>query len=278
VPRILLRRSTAANWTTTNPVLGDGEPAIEHDTGRMKIGDGVTTWLALAYTGGGGGPIASTDITDATTVGKAVLTAADAPTARSALGAASATSLATVATSGAYSDLTGKPTIPATAADVGAVPTTRTVAGHALSADVTITASDVGAATAAQGAKADTAVQPAGLTKAAVGLGSVDNTADATKAVLSASKLTTARTINGVSFDGTANITVALSALTGLLALAQQAAGTMLFQPFTAANAATQTRPTSRTDVAVTWVGDATTSSSTLPANALTGDPILTAA
>jgi hypothetical protein len=42
-----------------------------------------------------------------------------------------------------------------------------------------------------------------------VGLGSVDNTADAAKAVLSATKLTTARTINGVSFDGTANVTVA---------------------------------------------------------------------
>lgn len=47
------------------------------------------------------------------------------------------------------------------------------------------------------------------LDKADVGLGNVDNTSDANKAVLSATKLTTARTINGVSFDGTANITVA---------------------------------------------------------------------
>jgi hypothetical protein len=50
---------------------------------------------------------------------------------------------------------------------------------------------------------------PTGIVKGDVGLGSVDNTADANKAVLSATKLTTARTINGVSFDGTANITVA---------------------------------------------------------------------
>lgn len=42
-----------------------------------------------------------------------------------------------------------------------------------------------------------------------VGLGSVDNIADVDKAVLSATKLTTARNINGVSFDGTAAITVA---------------------------------------------------------------------
>lgn len=47
------------------------------------------------------------------------------------------------------------------------------------------------------------------LVKADVGLGNVDNTADSAKNVLSATKLTTARTINGVSFDGTANITVA---------------------------------------------------------------------
>ena len=45
-------------------------------------------------------------------------------------------------------------------------------------------------------------------TKGDVGLGNVDNTADSAKNVLSATKLTTARTINGVSFDGTANITV----------------------------------------------------------------------
>lgn len=75
--------------------------------------------------GSGGGPITSSEITDATTVGKAVLTATDAPTARTALGAGTSSfsgaysdlsgkpSLAAVATSGAYADLTGRPTIPA---------------------------------------------------------------------------------------------------------------------------------------------------------------------
>jgi hypothetical protein len=47
------------------------------------------------------------------------------------------------------------------------------------------------------------------LDKTDVGLGNVDNTADASKVVLSATKLDTARTINGIDFDGTANITVA---------------------------------------------------------------------
>ena len=46
------------------------------------------------------------------------------------------------------------------------------------------------------------------LVKGDVGLGSVDNTADSTKNVLTATKLATARTINGVDFDGTDNIMV----------------------------------------------------------------------
>lgn len=46
------------------------------------------------------------------------------------------------------------------------------------------------------------------LAKGDVGLGNVDNTADTNKAVLSATKLATARTIAGVSFDGSANISI----------------------------------------------------------------------
>jgi hypothetical protein len=44
--------------------------------------------------------------------------------------------------------------------------------------------------------------------KTSLALQNVDNTSDATKNVLSATKLTTARTIGGVSFDGTANISL----------------------------------------------------------------------
>lgn len=46
------------------------------------------------------------------------------------------------------------------------------------------------------------------ITKGNIGLGNVDNTADANKNVLSATKLTTARKINDVSFDGSANINI----------------------------------------------------------------------
>jgi len=55
--------------------------------------------------------------------------------------------LATVATTGAYSDLSGKPTLgtASTHATGDFVLSTTTVNGHALSANVTVTASDVGA-------------------------------------------------------------------------------------------------------------------------------------
>ena len=45
-----------------------------------------------------------------------------------------------------------------------------------------------------------------GISKSMVGLGRVDDTADSAKNVFSATKLTTARTIGGVSFTGLANI------------------------------------------------------------------------
>lgn len=46
---IQLRRDTAANWTTTNPVLAAGEKGVETDTTLFKIGDGTSTWTALGY-------------------------------------------------------------------------------------------------------------------------------------------------------------------------------------------------------------------------------------
>ena len=47
--QIKLRRDTAANWTSVNPVLGSGEPGFEIDTNRMKVGDGSTSWNNLDY-------------------------------------------------------------------------------------------------------------------------------------------------------------------------------------------------------------------------------------
>jgi Major tropism determinant N-terminal domain len=47
--RIQLRRGTAAEWTTANPTLSDGEIGFESDTGKFKIGRSSTAWTSLAY-------------------------------------------------------------------------------------------------------------------------------------------------------------------------------------------------------------------------------------
>lgn len=49
--RIQLRRDTEANWTSANPIIGDGELAITKDTTpkKIKIGDGTTAWSSLPY-------------------------------------------------------------------------------------------------------------------------------------------------------------------------------------------------------------------------------------
>jgi hypothetical protein len=57
--KIQLRRDTAANWASANPILSQGEPAFEIDTGREKIGDGVTEWNSLAYKVAGSGALVS---------------------------------------------------------------------------------------------------------------------------------------------------------------------------------------------------------------------------
>jgi hypothetical protein len=56
VRRILLRRDTAFNWSQINPALRQGEIGIEladQDStgggGRIKIGDGFTSWNDLSY-------------------------------------------------------------------------------------------------------------------------------------------------------------------------------------------------------------------------------------
>lgn len=61
--QIKLRRDTAANFTSKNPVLAIGEPAYETDTKKLKIGDGTTAYNSLDYFTSGGG--SSTNITAA---------------------------------------------------------------------------------------------------------------------------------------------------------------------------------------------------------------------
>jgi len=47
--KIQVRRGTASQWTTSNPVLSAGELGFETDTTKFKIGDGTTNWAGLDY-------------------------------------------------------------------------------------------------------------------------------------------------------------------------------------------------------------------------------------
>src|SRR4051812_28797508 len=51
---IKLRRDTAANWTSVNPILAQGEAGVELSASpsvpsKIKVGDGVTSWNSLPY-------------------------------------------------------------------------------------------------------------------------------------------------------------------------------------------------------------------------------------
>lgn len=50
--QIQLRRGTAAQATSINPILAEGELGVELDTGKFKLGDGVTAWNSLPYSSG----------------------------------------------------------------------------------------------------------------------------------------------------------------------------------------------------------------------------------
>lgn len=59
--KIQLRRGTAAEWSSANPILADGEEGHETNTGKRKIGNGTQAWNDLSYLfeSGGGGAVDS---------------------------------------------------------------------------------------------------------------------------------------------------------------------------------------------------------------------------
>jgi len=158
--------------TTTLPIYAQLGTGLALSSGVLNISP---PWTSLTGAPSTFAPSAHThpaaDINDSTATGRSVLTASDAAAARTAIGAG------TSSFSGVYGDLTSIPSTFAPSAhthaiaDVtglqtaidGKVPTTRTVNGYALSADVT-------------------------LTKGDVGLGNVDNTSDANKPISTATQ------------------------------------------------------------------------------------------
>ena len=117
ITSIQIRRGTASQWTTANPVLLAGEMGLELDTKKFKFGDGASTWSALEYfisaVGAHTHPVG--ELSDATTVGQNLVKAADAAAARAAIGAGTSNlALGTTSTTAmrgdktfAFSEITG---------------------------------------------------------------------------------------------------------------------------------------------------------------------------
>lgn len=107
---IITRIDTTANWTTLNPVPANGEQCIEILGGglfKLKIGDGVSPWIALNYYSGSSG--SAEDLSKLITPDKSSLVAAinSVQTQINAL-ATKLASLSDVATTGDYNDLINK--------------------------------------------------------------------------------------------------------------------------------------------------------------------------
>lgn len=47
--RTAQRIGSISEWIQVDPVLASGELGVEEDTGRFKIGDGVSPWHLLTY-------------------------------------------------------------------------------------------------------------------------------------------------------------------------------------------------------------------------------------
>ena len=52
--QIQLRRGDAADWTSNNPTLAEGEVGVEIDTLKLKVGNGTDNWNTLPYFGSAG--------------------------------------------------------------------------------------------------------------------------------------------------------------------------------------------------------------------------------
>lgn len=188
---------------------GDMLKSVYDTNDDGKVGAAVNA-DAVPWTGVSGKPTtfapsahthAASEISDASAAGRTLLTAADAPAQRTALGLGTAATTAATAYATAAQGVDAREwtatTVAQVEAEAGAATTRRAW-----------TAERVRQAIAAWWATIT-------LTKSDVGLANVDNTADASKNVASAATLTTARTITlagdatgSVSFDGSANVSI----------------------------------------------------------------------
>ncbi len=69
IQSIRLRRGTAAQWQSVNPVLAAGEMGIETDTRKFKFGTGAAAWSSIPYASAGGSSGGGFFVSDVAPVG-----------------------------------------------------------------------------------------------------------------------------------------------------------------------------------------------------------------
>ena len=205
---IQIRRDTAANWTSANPTLAQGELGAETDTDKIKIGDGSTAWSSLAYLIDTGGYVTETGTQTLTnkTLTAPILTAPDLGTPSAlvltnASGTATNLTLVTPALGTPSALVATNATGTAAGLTAGNVTTNANLTGHITS---TGNAAVLGAFTAAQ---LNTAVSDATLLASGGALGTpASGTLTNTTGLPPAGVVGTAAILGANTFTGTQNL------------------------------------------------------------------------
>ena len=211
---IQIRRGTAAAWTSANPTLAVGELVIETDTSKYKIGDGSTAWTSLGYSS-----LPSTALTATVVDAKGDIIAATAAATVAKLTVGSNGQVLTAA-SGQSTGLQWA-TMTHTAITVADTTDTTCFVGLFESATGDLAPKTDAGVTYNAGTGMLTAT---GFTGPLTGNAS-GSSGSTTGNAATATALATARTIGGVSFDGTANIAVTLAATATALATGRTIGG-----------------------------------------------------
>ena len=251
--RIQLKRATAASWASNNPVLYAGEIGLETDTNKFKIGDGTTAFNSLSYFNGNLGGSNLNDLADVT-----IVSAADGDFLRwnGTAWVNDAVNLSTD-TIGSYVEslVAGTGVTLSNNSGEGATPTVAIGQDVSTSATVEFGALTVNGQTTVGGhvlpdenetfdlGSASSRFRDIYLSGTTIDLGGAQITSDGTEIAFSggisvggganlvgdltgnadtATTLQTARNIAGQSFDGSANISIAPTDLTGVTSTAAE--------------------------------------------------------
>ncbi len=186
--RLQLRRGTASQWTSANPILAAGEMGVETDTRKVKVGDGATSWTSLDYVASDTpaiSEIAQDAINDAFVAGTGITKSYN--DGSNTITVAVDTSV--IATKAELAEVSQDSVNDAIVAGVG-LDKVYNDADNTITLDIDSTVATLtGTQTLTNKTLTSPVINtPTGIVKSDVGLGNVDNTSDANKPVSTATQ------------------------------------------------------------------------------------------